>query len=111
MREQLIDALRAVTAHVMETPHDQLPDWVRAALRRSCLYGDELHYQRLGDAPLFEMTTGGWATPYDLRRQTERFGAVWWTSDRSAKWIPLDEERIALRLTMMEATQLRSPKP
>ncbi len=108
---ELVEALAVVTARLVRrvvdaTPGDQLPDWVRRSLRASCLHGEALHYERLSATPIFQTTDGRWATPSDLLAQAKRFGAVWWTADHVSTRIPLDEERMALRLMPDEAERL-----
>lgn len=110
-RDGLHDALRSVTSRLMrrvvdETPADQLPEWVRRALRASCLHGGETHYERLATTPMFETTAGAWVSPSELRAQAERFGSVWWTADVDSRALPLDEARIALRLPAAQAALL-----
>lgn len=109
-RRRLVDAMNLIVAHVLravvdETPADELPEWVRLALRESCLAGDALHYERLEDVPMFRTTADAWVTPGALREQVERFGHVWYaTGDLRAE--PLDPDRVALSLEPREAERL-----
>lgn len=87
------------------TPPDQLPEWTRKSLLDACLAGGSLHFERLESTPMLPTSTGGWATPSEVRMQAARFGAVWTTKLR-AELAPLDPARIALRLSEAQTKQL-----
>ena len=50
-------------------------------------------------------------TPDQLRAQHAQFGPIWWTAERERAWTPLDDERLALRLSAPEAERLASFVP
>ncbi|GAB5542591.1 MAG: hypothetical protein SangKO_023510 [Sandaracinaceae bacterium] len=114
-RNQLMDALKLIVSHVIrhvvdEVPRDQLPPWVREALRDSCLAGDGLHYERLNDVPLFLTTSERWVTPDELKEQAARFGEVWFTP-YPIRAEPLEPGRVVLQITSAEAARLESFVP
>lgn len=90
---------------VDSTPAEELPPWLRGELRRAALSGGPLHLERLATTPLFETTTGGWATPEEVRAQGDRYAAVWATASRE-RLEPLDPERLAVRLDATEQAKL-----
>ncbi|HEY8428978.1 MAG TPA: hypothetical protein VIL20_11415, partial [Sandaracinaceae bacterium] len=116
VRERLVAAVRSVVERLVgrvvdATPPDELPEWTRRKLRASYLHDGAMHQERLAATPLFETTSGAWLTPNDLRAQSERFGSVWWTGDLGCRLVPLDENRVALRLDPSEAALLSSRVP
>ena len=108
--ERFDKALRSVTSRLVrraadDIPPGQLPPWVRDVLRESCLAGGSLHLERLGKTPLFETTAKGWISPDEVKEQADRFGDVWYTSERLAP-VPLEPSRHALLLSPPDAKAL-----
>lgn len=108
-RERIEDAVALVTSRVLrkvvdDTPPAQLPKWVRETLRDSCLAGGAEFFVRILDTPIFETTTGEWATARQVQDDADRWGEVWSTPE-PRRLEPL-EDRLALRLTAAEVKKL-----
>jgi hypothetical protein len=103
MSALLAELLRALAdAHAFEGA----PGWAVDAQRDAALLGGREHLDQLADVPLFETTLGTRASPAALTAEARRAGAVWWTRDLACTLVPLDEERIVLRLRPEHATAL-----
>lgn len=110
-REALERAVRVVLArairHLLESePHGTLPGWVRDALRESALLGGRTHLDAIADVPVFGTTDGRWLSLRELEAQVARSGALWVTSDLACTAVPLDAERVAVRIPQADATRL-----
>ncbi|MFO0684886.1 MAG: hypothetical protein U0234_22705 [Sandaracinus sp.] len=110
-RDEVERALTLVLAQLLrrltdENALDAAPEWALEAQRDAALLGGKTHLERLGGVRLFPTTAGARASFDDLRRQVERFGALWVVRDPSCTLVPLDPERIALRLSEAHARAL-----
>jgi hypothetical protein len=88
---------------------DELPRWVDAAVRRCWLLDELLADDDVASLPLFESTAGTRLSLAGVRAQEKRFGAVWVTTASSflhQTRVPIDPERIALRMSAHEMAKL-----
>jgi hypothetical protein len=110
-RARLREAASALLAELLRALADArafegAPGWAIDAQRDAAVLGGKAHLDQLADVPLFETTAGTRATPAALLDQARRYGAVWWTSDTKSALLPLDVERIVLRMTPASASGL-----
>ncbi len=89
-----------------EAAFDTAPDWALEAQRDAALLGGKTHLERVGSLRLFPTTAGARASYDELCRQVERFGPLWVVPDPTSTIVPLDPERIALRLSPEHARAL-----
>ncbi|MEO8700356.1 MAG: hypothetical protein ABI867_09945 [Kofleriaceae bacterium] len=104
---QIQELTTALVRQVLATvPHDSLAPAIRRNLRRAVL-AKRLPVDAIGDAPLFEDTTGRWIGWPMILEQRVQFGNVWAvtrpTTDR-----PLDEGRRVLVLATEELISARA---
>jgi hypothetical protein len=115
-RSRLESAVRVVIARLMRhlvdtTPPFEIPDWVKLALRASALLGGLEHLELLAELPMFQATSRAWVSARDLQIEAAARGSVWYTRDPSSSALPLDPDRIALRLSAAEAQRLAALCP
>jgi len=82
------------------TPDTQLPNSLRHGLRRAVL-ACKFDPAEISGASVVETTAGTWLPWSAIDAQLAKFGEVWATMPSSTS-IPLDDTRIALRLTNIE---------
>ncbi|MGE3632330.1 MAG: hypothetical protein AB7P00_20690, partial [Sandaracinaceae bacterium] len=101
-----VELTSQVLRRVIDTvPHATLPDWLRAVLRESCLAGGGEFFDQVMDVPIFETTARVWVTPRAVKSDADRHSGVWFTT-RPTHLVPLDEDRIALRIRPSEEVAL-----
>lgn len=110
-RDQVKQAISALLAELLRALADArafegAPGWAIDAQRDAAVLGGKEHLDQLAEVPLFETTAGTRASPSALLAQAARFGVVWWTRDMTSTYLPLEPERIALRMSPGSASAL-----